>query len=504
MKYIDNFLNGITMYKLVLYGLTILSLIAIALGFLGILSYSGLSLIVTLIILLVTCFVTNQLFSTLFKVQTNVESVWITSYILFFVLFPAVTVNDFLTVSLVGFIAMVSKYLLTIDKKHIFNPVAISIFLIGLFGSGVASWWVATLTMMFPVIVLGFLILRKLKRFQMFFVFVIASLVSISLFNFSSISNIYEILKITFISGPILFFGSIMLTEPLTTPPTKKLQMIYALITGFMFGAQFEFGILYSTPGLALVIGNIFSYIVSPRARLVLTLLEMNQLSKDVYEFVWKTDKKLQFKSGQYLEWTLGHKNPDQRGNRRYFTIASSPTEEDLRLGVKFYDNSSSFKKKLGSLNAGDKIIASQLSGEFTLPLDKNKKLVFIAGGIGVTPFRSMVKNMIDNNENRDAVLFYSNKTPADIVYKDIFDDASRLGLKTLYAVNDLAGAPVTQNMPVGFVDEKMIRENVPDFTERMFYISGPHGMITAFEATLSKMGVSSSNIKTDFFPGFV
>ncbi|KND47676.1 MAG: NAD-dependent oxidoreductase [Parcubacteria bacterium C7867-006] len=479
MKYIDNFLNGITMYKIVLYGLTILSLVAIVLGFFGVLPYSGVSLISTLLVLFAVCFVTNQLFSSLFKVQTNVESVWISSY-------------------------MASKYLLTIDKKHIFNPVAVSIFLIGLFGSGIASWWVATSSMVVPVSILGFLVLRKLKRFQMFFAFVLASLVSILIFNFSSISDIVEILKITFISGPILFFGSIMLTEPLTTPPTKKLQIMYAVITGFMFGAQFEFGILYSTPGLALVIGNIFSYIVSPRARLVLTLIQKRALTKDVYEFEWKLDQKFNFKSGQYLEWTLGHKNPDQRGNRRYFTIASSPTEENLKLGVKFYNNSSSFKKKLGSLNAGDKIIASQLSGEFILPEDKNKKLVFIAGGIGITPFRSMVKNLLDFGQNRDIVLFFSNRTPTDIVYKDIFDQAKVYGLKTIYAVNDLAGTVIEDDMKIGFVDEKMIRDNVPDFADRMFYISGPHGMITAFESTLAKMGVKSSNIKTDFFPGFV
>jgi ferredoxin-NADP reductase len=296
-----------------------------------------------------------------------------------------------------------------------------------------------------------------------------------------------------------------MLTEPLTTPPKKKMQIIYGAIVGVLLGSSFEYGILYSTPGLALVVGNIFSYIVSPKAKLVLTLIKKNQLTKDIYEFIFKTDKKLAYKSGQYLEWTLGHKSPDMRGNRRYFTIASSPTEEEIKLGVKFYDNSSSFKKKLLSMNEGETIVASQLAGEFTLPDDNNKKLVFIAGGIGVTPFRSMVKYLVDKKEKRDAVLFFSNRTQVDIVYKDLFSEAEReIGLKTIYAVNDLAGASLDGNMRVGFVNEEMIKKEVPDYADRMFYISGPHVMITAFETTLSKMGVKSSNIKTDFFPGFV
>lgn len=504
MKYIDKFLNGITMYKLVLYGLTGLSLISIVLGFAGIVSYSGLSLLGTLVLLLATCFISNELLAKLFKVQTNVESSWITAYILFFVLFPIEAVGDIWVVALVGFVAMASKYILTINKKHVFNPVAVSVFIVGLFGVATGAWWIATMPLLLPVSVLGFLVLRKLKRFQMFFVFAIASLITTFLFNLTSLSDLVEIVKMTFVSGPIIFFGTIMLTEPLTTPPTKKLQFAYAGLTGLLFGSQFSFGILTATPALALVIANIFSYAVSPRARLLLTLVKKNQLSKDIYEFVFSSDEKLHFKSGQYLEWTLGHKNPDQRGNRRYFTISSSPTEKEIMLGVKFYEPSSSFKKKLLSMESGEKLIASQLSGEFVLPQDPNKKLVFIAGGIGVTPFRSMVKNLLDINQQRDVVLFFSNRTPADIVYKDIFDEAKRVGLKTIYAVNDLAGSLADPSMPVGFVDEKMIRDNVPDFADRMFYISGPHGMITAFEATLSKMGVSSSNIKTDFFPGFV
>lgn len=76
--------------------------------------------------------------------------------------------------------------------------------------------------------------------------------------------------------------------------------------------------------------------------------------------------------------------------------------------------------------------------------------------------------------------------------------------MKTIYAVNDLAGANLDSNMRVGFVTEEMIKNEVPDYKERTFYISGPHVMITAFENTLSKMGVKASNIKTDFFPGFV
>jgi len=117
----------------------------------------------------------------------------------------------------------------------------------------------------------------------------------------------------------------------------------------------------------------------------------------------------------------------DSRGNRRYFTIASSPTEKELRLGVKFYPNGSSFKKALASMNEADTIIASQLSGDFIMPSNKKKKLVFIAGGIGITPFRSMIKYLIDTKQKRDIVLIYSNRTKTDVIYKNIFDSAANI-----------------------------------------------------------------------------
>ena len=504
MKPVDNFLNGITMYRLVFYGLICLSVISIIFSFFGFVSYSPLSLIYSVLFLVGVCYISNIFFAKFFKVQTNTESAWITALILFFIVFPLESISDLKTIALVGVLAMASKYLLAIKKKHIFNPAAISIFLLGLFGSGIASWWVGTPAMLIPTAILGFLILKKVKRFELFFTFLFVSLISTLIFNYSNYS-FYEILKSVFLSGPLIFFGTIMLTEPLTTPPTKELQVIYGAIVGALFGAQFSFGPIYSTPALALIIGNLFSYIVSPRERLVLTLVAKSKLSKDIYEFAWGSSDKLKFKAGQYLEWTLGHKRPDMRGNRRFFTISSSPAEENLKIGVKFYENSSSWKKKLISLEVGDKIIASQLSGEFTLSDDPKEKLVFIAGGIGVTPFRSMIKNLLDKKESRDIILLFSNKTPTDIVYKDIFDEAEKIvGLKTIYFVGDLAGEPSGDNFRVGIINEETIKKEILDYKERKFYISGSHSMVSSFKNALKKTGIKRSKIKIDFFHGYV
>ena len=301
-----------------------------------------------------------------------------------------------------------------------------------------------------------------------------------------------------------MFFAFVMLTEPLTTHPTRWLRVLYGSFVGFLFFPSLHIGSVYLTPELALVLGNLFSYLVSPKEKLMLTLQQKKLAANSTYDFIFSSDKNIDFEPGQYLEWTIPENGSDSRGNRRYFTIASSPTENTINMGIKFYPNPSSFKKNLANMKIGDKMVASQLAGDFTLPKNTKKKIVFIAGGIGVTPFRSMIKYLLDRKEKRDIVLFYLNKTMEDVAYKDIFDSAvSLLGIKVVYVFSDVPPADYGPNVKFGTLDSKMITSEVPDFKDRYFYISGPHGLVSAFEGNLQTLGVSKRRIISDFFPGF-
>jgi ferredoxin-NADP reductase len=262
--------------------------------------------------------------------------------------------------------------------------------------------------------------------------------------------------------------------------------------------------LFYTTPEQALVIGNVFSYLVSPKWKVVSTIKNRRWLSPDTIEILLPLQKQLAFAPGQYMEWTLPHEKADSRGTRRYFTIASSPTEDVLRLGVKLYPKSSSFKTALAESDGDTPIVGAQVSGDFTLPRDATRKLAFIAGGIGITPFRSMIKYLLDTKQPRPIVLLYSNKTADEMVYRDVFDQARQeLGIRTVYTFTDRAKRSPGWNGRVGRIDAKMIAAEVPDYRERTFYLSGPQAMVDAFEATLNRMGVSGDQIKTDFFPGF-
>jgi ferredoxin-NADP reductase len=291
-----------------------------------------------------------------------------------------------------------------------------------------------------------------------------------------------------------------MLTEPLTSPTTRLLRLCFAGLIGFLCAPSIHIGSFYFTPELALIVGNLFAYAVGPRGRLVLTLDRVEEVAADTYDFVFSLPRKLGFRAGQYLEWTLGLERPDSRGNRRYFTIASAPTEDCLRLGVRFYQDSSAFKRALAGLVPGDTILASQLAGNFTLPSNPATKLVFIAGGIGITPFRSMLQYLLDRQEARPIVVLYGTERQEDIAYRDVLDAARReLGIGTVYAV---AKEALRGQYP-GYIDARLVRTAIPDYKERTFYISGPQAMVKAVSDKLRRMGVRRSRIKVDFFPGF-
>lgn len=503
MRFVDDILNKITMYRLVLYYLIALIVAALVFSFLGMLAFDATALAFSTIVILLTSLAANWIFARVFEAETNVESVYITALILALIISPVMAADHagvaFLIFASVW--AMASKYIFAIGKKHIFNPAAFAVALTALVINQPATWWVGGNLILLPIVFLGgLLIVRKIQRFDLVLCFMAVALIATVVTNGSA--DYLTVISRTLLHSSLFFFGFVMLTEPLTTPPTRPLRIFYGALVGFLFAPNVHIGSFYLTPELALLAGNIFSYLVSPKGRYMLTLERIEEAARGVYDFVFTPDRRFNFRPGQYLEWTLSHHYPDDRGNRRYFTVASAPSERTVRLGVKFYDPASTFKRALAEMKKGDTISVSHLAGGFTLPRSKEKKLVFIAGGIGVTPFRSMLQYLLDTRERRPIVVFYANKTAADIAYKDVLERARReLGINTVHVLSD--EKTVQPGALNGTISADLIAQYVPDYRERTFYISGPHGMVEAFKKALATMGVSRFKIKSDFFPGF-
>jgi ferredoxin-NADP reductase len=423
--------------------------------------------------------------------------------ILALVINPAQSSHDLWFFGWAAVLAMASKYILAIHGKHLFNPIAFAIALTYLTINQSASWWVGSAPMLPFVALGGVLVVRKIGRADLVISFLSTTLLTTFAFSLFNNGGLSASLQNVTLSSPLLFFAFIILTEPLTTPPTRRSRITYGILTGFLFTPQFHIGAFYATPELAILIGNIFSFIVSPKATLNLGFKEKLRIAPNVYDFYFASPRKLAFAPGQFMEWTLGHRDPDRRGNRRYFTLASAPTENHVRLGVKFYQSSSTFKKAMLSMKKGQQIIAAQLGGEFVLPTDPKEICVFIAGGIGITPFRSMIKTLLDTGQKRPITLFYANKRGDEIVYKDVFDRAEReLGIRTIYTVTDVRSLPDSWKGEVGRISAQLIKAKVPQYENCVFYISGSRDMMNSFKDLLKELGISNSRIKTDYFPG--
>jgi ferredoxin-NADP reductase/Na+-translocating ferredoxin:NAD+ oxidoreductase RnfD subunit len=500
---VDYALNRITMYRLALYYAAGLLAVAFGLSLFRLVPPDPIALGFSSVLITAVCWATNRLFALLLRVPPNTESVYITALILALILPPAAP-TELMAVGgliLASVVAIASKFVLAIGRKHIFNPVAIGVAASALLLDQPATWWVGgNLTLMPLVLIGGLLVVRKVQRFDMVGSYILANL-AVTLVT-TSAGQYGDALTQSLLYSPLLFAGFAMLTEPLTAPQAKAARIAYGAIVGALCSPNIHLGDFYLTPEIALLVGNVFAYAVSPKGRFKLTLVRIERMTSGCWNFIFKPDRKLDFRPGQYLDWTLDVRDPDDRGNRRPFTIASAPAEGEVHLGVKFYSNPSAFKRALSAMKPGDVIYGSQLAGNFTLPTDPGTKLAFIAGGIGVTPFRSMVQDLINRRDNRSVVLLYGNDNVDEIAYADVFDRAEReLGIKTVYAV--AADATLDSNMHKGFIDAALIQREVPDYKERMFYISGPRAMVLRFRRVLKELGVARSRIKEDYFPGF-
>src|SRR5579859_998407 len=505
MKYIDSLLDRTTMYRLVLYVLIGQIAMATMLAFFNLLHFSPLALLVSTAFLVVICWAMNTICARVFQVPANIESAFITALILALILDPAQSPGGLQVIGWAAILAMASKYLLAIRHAHIFNPAAIAVVITAFTIGGSASWWIGTASMLPVVLIGGWLMARKLRQEEMVLLFCAVALVGTLVLALYSGKTLSTELSYLLFQSPLLFFGSIMLTEPLTAPPTRTLLRLNAALVGILFIPLIHIGSLYSTPELALITGNALFYLVSPSKKVLLKLNKKLRLAPQIVDFVFKPSQPLAFTPGQYMEFTLEHQRPDSRGNRRYFTLASSPTEPTVRLGVRFYKHSSSFKRALYRMDGKARLVAGQIAGDFTLPDDPSEKLVFIAGGIGITPFRSMLKYLLDTQQRRDIVLIYANKTAEEIVYRDILDAArTRLSVKTLYTLTEPAAVPRNWTGFVGRINEQMILRAIPDYDERTYYLSGPPEMVRASEQVLKNMRISGYQIKKDFFPGLV
>jgi ferredoxin-NADP reductase len=234
--------------------------------------------------------------------------------------------------------------------------------------------------------------------------------------------------------------------------------------------------------------------------KIALRLVARRSEGENVTSFLFEPSQLLTHQAGQHLRLTIDHPNPDSRGTSRYFTISSAPSEPHLMITTRLIEQGSTFKRTLASLERGAVVEAVGPSGRFTYPPDHPPAL-FIAGGIGITPFRSILTELAARQEDLDVVLLYGNRT-TNLPFRAHLDDlaTTRRGLNVLYSVTQ----PGTDwRGHVGRIDRTTIERAVPDLGRRITYVAGPRPMVEAIVGALSELGTDLGSIKQEVFPGY-
>ena len=225
-----------------------------------------------------------------------------------------------------------------------------------------------------------------------------------------------------------------------------------------------------------------------------LTLVAKEPLVGDVVSFVFTTPEKLTWLPGQYMKYTLPHDNADDRGIERWFTIAAPPYEGKPRITTRIVgteNKMSTFKRALDGLEIGATIEADAPEGDFVLAdADEN---VFIAGGIGFTPFHAMLAELGHAGKMPKIKVLYGARDDEPAYHDELTALAAKYPQLELHYVIDPER-----------VNEEVIRRFVSDVTKPHFYVSGPEPMVEAFEVMLKAMGITEAKLLNDYFPGYV
>jgi ferredoxin-NADP reductase len=223
-----------------------------------------------------------------------------------------------------------------------------------------------------------------------------------------------------------------------------------------------------------------------------LQFVEIRSREGDVWEFVFKSAGSLSWQAGQYMHYVLPHDNVDDRGTERWFTNSAAPSENEVRITTRInHEHSSSFKRALQELKPGDEIEADGPDGDFTLS-DLSRNYIFIAGGIGITPVRSILREAAAHDLQPHATVLYANRTE-DIAFRDELDalQAKNPNLNIRYVVEPQR------------LDEELLKSTLAAVENPLVYLSGPKPMVEAMAEQLRALGVSDGNLKSDDFPGY-
>lgn len=247
-----------------------------------------------------------------------------------------------------------------------------------------------------------------------------------------------------------------------------------------------------------------------------LKFIKKQKEAKDTLTFFFEPERLVNWLPGQYYYFTLPElKYPDPRGATRHFTISGSPTEGSLLRLTTRIRKDSGYKNTLNEFAIGTEIEGEGPNGTFILDENEKGNHVLLAGGIGITPFRSFIKYNIDQKlTNTRLHLIYANSLPEDIAFRSElsnWQEASQ-NIKIAMTVSRPEESKEKWNGLTGRVDDIMIKKLIQDWKlatgpegigNLTFWLCGPPPMVEAMEKVLGKLKITADKLRTEKFTGY-
>lgn len=233
-------------------------------------------------------------------------------------------------------------------------------------------------------------------------------------------------------------------------------------------------------------------------------LVSKESVAEGTMTFRFEKPASFEWKAGQSIDLTLV--NPpetDAEGNTRAFSIASAPHEGVIQIATRMRDTA--FKRTLKGAEAGFAVSVDGPFGSFTLHQKGSRPAIMLVGGIGITPFRSMIMDAIARNLPHRIYLFYSNRRPEDAAFLEELAATAEGNPRIVFVptMTDMEKSSVAWSGERGYITREMIEKHVPDRADAVYYSAGPQPMVAAMRKILGEMGVSDDDIKTEEFSGY-
>ncbi|HEY4502493.1 MAG TPA: FAD-dependent oxidoreductase [Candidatus Paceibacterota bacterium] len=227
-----------------------------------------------------------------------------------------------------------------------------------------------------------------------------------------------------------------------------------------------------------------------------LTLTQKKIIAYQTMEFRFEKPHDFIYRAGQSMRFTV-----PALGEERTFSIITAPHELDLAFAMRV--RGSAFKKYVRQLKRGETIVASGPFGTFGLQEDATKPALYIAGGIGITIFISMLSHLRYTRQNHPITVLYSNRNEEDISYADYLKEIEQTSphVRVVYTLTN--EKPKVWSGELSRINENLIKKYAPLYTETLFLIAATPAMVESMEILLHNIGVLDENIKTKRFRGY-